>query len=47
MNKEYFDGLIIPMITTACLCVGHILKTWLPMDNKYIPTILFIVGAIS
>ena len=47
MNIDILDGLIIPIITAACMCVGYVMKQWLPTDNKYIPTALFIIGAIS
>lgn len=30
----------------GCLIVGYIMKKWLPTDNKIIPTVLPIVGAI-
>lgn len=47
MNIEYIDGLIMPIITVACLCIGFVLKKWLPTDDKWIPTILFLFGAAS
>lgn len=47
MNIEYIDMLIIPIITIACLCIGYILKHWMPTDNKWIPTILLLLGAVS
>ena len=36
----------IPIVLVACLVLGYILKKWLPMDNKWIPTILVVVGAV-
>lgn len=33
-------------VIIACLVVGYIMKKWLPTDNKIIPTVLVIVGAI-
>ena len=47
MNMETLDGLIIPIITTACLCIGYVMKKWLPTDDKWIPTALFVLGALS
>lgn len=45
MNIEYFESLIIPIIVVACFCVGYVVKKWLPTDDKYIPTIVAILGA--
>ena len=42
-----FENYLIPIITIGCLCVGFVLKKWMPTDDKYIPTILLILGAIS
>lgn len=47
MNIDFIDGMIMPTITAACLCIGFVLKKWMPADDKWIPTILFFVGAIS
>jgi hypothetical protein len=47
MNISYIDGLIIPMITVASLCVGYVMKHWLPTDDRWIPTVLLFFGAIS
>lgn len=30
----------------GCLVIGYIMKKWLPTDNKIIPTVLPIIGAI-
>ena len=42
-----FDYYLIPIITVGCLCIGFVLKRWLPSDDKWIPTILLILGAVS
>lgn len=42
-----FDDYMIPIITVASLCIGYVMKKWLPTDDKYIPTVLFIFGALS
>lgn len=47
MNIDYIDGMIIPVITAACLCIGYVMKKWLPTDDKWIPTVLLIIGALS
>lgn len=47
MNIDYIDGMIMPVITAACLCIGYVMKKWLPTDDKWIPTVLLIIGAIS
>lgn len=47
MNMDYIDGLIMPIITAGCLCIGYVMKKWLPSDDKWIPTVLLILGAVS
>lgn len=47
MNLDFISEFIIPIIVAGCLCVGYVMKQWLPTDNKYIPTVLLILGAIS
>lgn len=47
MNIEFLDGLVMPIITAACLCIGYVMKKWLPTDDKWIPTVLCFIGAIS
>lgn len=47
MNIEFIDGMIMPIITAACLCIGYVMKKWLPTDDKWIPTVLLIIGALS
>lgn len=42
-----FEDYLIPIIAVGCLCVGFVLKKWLPTDDKWIPTVLCIIGAIS
>ena len=43
MNIEQY---FIPIVLVACLVIGYVMKRWLPTDNKWIPTVLTIVGAI-
>lgn len=47
MNIDFIDGMIMPIITAACLCIGFVMKKWMPTDDKWIPTILLIIGALS
>ena len=47
MNLSVIDAMLIPVITAACLCIGYVMKKWLPTDDKWIPTVLLIIGAIS
>ena len=46
MNINY-EEYLIPIIVVGCLCIGYILKKWMPTDDKWIPTILGILGALS
>lgn len=46
MNID-FENYLIPIIVIGCMCVGFVMKKWLPTDDKWIPTVLAIVGAIS
>lgn len=35
------------VVVLACLCVGYIIKKWIKdVDNKFIPTIVLILGAV-
>ena len=47
MDMSIIDSFIVPIIVVASLCIGYILKHWLPTDDKWIPTVLFIFGAVS
>lgn len=46
MNID-FENYLIPIITVGCMCVGFVMKKWLPTDDKWIPTVLLLLGAIS
>lgn len=42
------EALYIPLVMILCLVLGYILKHWIKdVENKYIPTILTIVGVIA
>lgn len=47
MDISMINNYFIPAVVVLSLCIGYILRNWLPTDNKWIPTILFFVGAIS
>lgn len=47
MNINFIDSMIMPIITAACLCIGFVMKKWMPTDDKWIPTVLLVIGAIS
>ena len=46
MNID-FETYLIPIITVGCMCVGFVMMKWLPTDDKWIPTALLILGAVS
>lgn len=46
MSLEFITELYIPIVLAACLVVGFVLKKWCPADNKWIPTILVVLGAV-
>ena len=40
MNLEILQEFYSPIILGICLCVGYIIKKWIPdVENKFIPTI--------
>ena len=47
MNMTMIDGFVIPIIVAASLAIGTVMKYWMPTDNKWIPTVLLVFGAIS
>lgn len=47
MDISIINNYFVPAVVALCLCIGYILRNWLPTDNKWIPTILFVVGVIS
>lgn len=46
MDITIIDAYMIPTIVIGCLCIGYVMKKWLPTDDKWIPTVLLIIGAI-
>lgn len=44
---EFLNEYMLPVVLGVCLCVGYIIKQWIKdVDNKYIPTIVTILGVI-
>lgn len=46
MDLEFIVNMYIPIVMVICLCIGFVLKRFLPTDNKFIPLILLILGAV-
>ena len=46
MSVEFLEGLMIPVIVGICLCAGYLIKSWDKVPNKWIPTILAVIGVI-
>lgn len=44
---EFLNEYMIPVVLGLCLVIGYIIKKWIKdIDNKWIPTIVTILGAI-
>ncbi|MBE6648196.1 MAG: holin [Ruminococcaceae bacterium] len=45
---EMLNGYIVPVTLVVCLCVGYIVKHYIPTDkiNKFIPLIVGLLGVI-
>ena len=44
---EFLNEYMIPVVLGICLVIGWVVKKWVPdIDNKYIPTIVTILGAV-
>lgn len=47
MDLSFISSYFVPVVMGACLATGYVVKKWIKdVDNKYIPTIVFILGAI-
>lgn len=46
MDLSFITEMYIPVIMVVCLCVGYVYKKFFPQDDKFIPLILFVLGAI-
>ena len=43
---EFLNEYMIPVVLGICMVVGYIIKKWInDLDNKYIPTIVTVLGA--
>lgn len=47
MNFQFDQEWIIPLITAFCFVIGYVMKKWLPTDDKYIPTVVTVIGALA
>lgn len=44
---EFLNSFMVPVIVGICLIVGFIIKQWInDVDNKWIPTIVSVVGVV-
>ena len=44
---DFLQEYSVVVILGICLCVGYIVKKWIAdLDNKYIPTIVAILGVL-
>lgn len=46
MDITFLNDYLVVVVVGVCLCVGYILKNFLPMDNKFIPLIMGVLGTI-
>lgn len=46
MDLNFITQLYMPIVLVICLCIGFIMKKFLPTDDKWIPTTMAILGAI-
>lgn len=46
MNLQFLTEMYIPTAIAGGVVVGYIMKKWLPTDNKWIPTVLPVLGII-
>ena len=45
---EFLNAYVIPEVLVLCLVLGYIIKKWIKdVDNKWIPTIVAVVGVAS
>lgn len=47
MDLSFVSNYFVPVVMAGCLATGYVVKKWIAdVDNKYIPTIVFVEGAI-
>ena len=44
--NSFIDVYYMPIVLVGCFCVGYVMKHWLPTDNKWIPTVMLVLGAV-
>ena len=47
MDINFISNFLVPCIVAFSLCVGYVMRNFLPTDNKWIPLALLIIGAVS
>ena len=47
MDINFISDFFVPCIVALSLCVGYVMRNFLPTDNKWIPLALLIIGAVS
>ena len=44
---EFLNEFMMPVVLGICLVIGWVVKKWIvDIDNKYIPTIVTVLGAV-
>ena len=46
MSLDFLHEYFVPIVVAACLIVGYCIKRFEKIPNKFIPTILAILGAV-
>lgn len=48
MNMEFLNDYIVLIVLGICLCVGYVIKHFIPTDkiNRFIPLIMAVLGVI-
>lgn len=46
MDISFVSDYFVQVIVVVCLCIGYVMKNFMPTDNKYIPLVLAIVGVV-
>lgn len=44
--QDFIEPYYMPVVAAICFGVGYVVKHWLPTDNKWIPTIGAVLGAV-
>lgn len=44
--QSFIEMYYMPVVAAICFGVGYVVKHWLPTDNKWIPTIGAVLGAV-